>query len=131
MGAYCQKTKIFPHLIMCSTAARTRETLTHVQPYLSQSFTVEFDEGLYLASATAMHARIRAVEATVSSLMLIGHNPGIHTLACLLAGVDECGEAQNMQMGFPTTALAEIRVDVDCWEAVEAQSGRLIRFITP
>jgi len=130
MGIYCQKAKIFPQLILCSTATRTRETLTLVQPYLNQDFTVDFDAALYLASAATMHTHIQAVSPTISSLMLIGHNPGIQALASLLAGVDECGDAQNMRMGFPTSALAEIRVDVDSWEAVEAQSGRLIRFIT-
>ena len=64
---------------------------------------------------------------TVRSVMLIGHNPGMHELAVLLAGpsVD-----QHLTEGFPTAALAQFAIGGQ-WRQLGAGGGRLVRFLRP
>ncbi|MBM3526187.1 MAG: hypothetical protein FJX57_24815, partial [Alphaproteobacteria bacterium] len=69
-----------PDLILCSAAARTQETLRLVQPLL-QPRNIVIERGLYLAAADALKARIERIGSEVSRAMLIGHNPGLETLA--------------------------------------------------
>ena len=88
MGIYCQKAKIFPQLILCSTATRTRETLTLVQPYLNQDFTVDFDAALYLASAATMHTFKRLAPQFHHSCSLVTILASKHWPACLRASMN-------------------------------------------
>ena len=71
-------------------------------------------EALYLASAAQLLEVLRDVAETVRSVMLIGHNPGMHELAQMLAGTQamaDAGEAaRRLAHGFPTGALAEFAI---------------------
>ena len=57
------------------------------------------------------------------AVLLVGHNPGLHDLACTLAPPGP--EA------FPTGALAEIHLDADEWTAARGGCGELRQFVTP
>jgi len=75
-----------PDRVLCSSALRTRQTLAALQAAGAlQGVTVEVDDALYLASATAIERRIGAA-GSGPHLLLIGHNPGIEELAQRLAG---------------------------------------------
>ena len=74
---------------------------------------------------------LRGLHATVRSALLIGHNPGMHELAVLLAGNSASGEAgQSLMAGFPTAALAEFSVAMQ-WPRLDAAGTRLVRFVRP
>jgi phosphohistidine phosphatase len=60
--------------------------------------------------------------------MLIGHNPGMHELAVLLAATSAPNE--RLIAGFPTAALAEFSVATQ-WQRLDAAGTRLVRFLTP
>ena len=63
--------------------------------------------------------------------MLIGHNPGVHELAVLLAAASVDSEAtRRLAAGFPTAALAEFSV-ASRWQQLDAAGARLVRFLTP
>lgn len=55
-----------------------------MRPALSAA-TVLLEDGLYGGSRDELLARMRRVADTVTSVMLIGHNPGLHELALDLA----------------------------------------------
>src|SRR5262245_7918722 len=59
MGAYMAAHGINPQLILCSAAQRTRQTLALILPHLAGNPTVELEDGLYLATAPSLLARIR------------------------------------------------------------------------
>lgn len=69
---------------------------------------------------------VRRTPGTVRSLLLIGHNPGLHELAVALAGDDD----ERLKAEFPTASLAEFTVAAP-WGAVAAGGGRLVRFLSP
>jgi phosphohistidine phosphatase len=122
-----------PDVVLVSPARRTQETLAALEPW-DDTPLIEPTEALYLASAPHLMAVLRSVNETVRSLLLIGHNPGMHELALMLAarraqsGSDEA--AKRLAEGFPTGALAEFAVAVP-WGQLDAAGGQLVRFLRP
>src|SRR5580700_8332012 len=74
-----------PDLLMLSPSRRTRETLEALEPW-DETPLIEPMEKLYLATTPQLLDVLHDVPETVRSVMLIGHNPGMHELALLLAG---------------------------------------------
>ena len=131
MGAYMAAEAIEPQLILCSPATRARQTLALVLPKLAGEPSVEFEDGLYLASSSSLLARIRKVRANIQCFMLVGHDPGMHGLAVELSGQGRPEDLNRLASKFPTAGLAVIDFAVDAWDRVHPHSGRLDRMITP
>jgi phosphohistidine phosphatase len=122
-----------PDVILVSTAARTMQTLEALEPWDDMPL-VEPMDSLYLANPMQLTAALHGVAETVRSVLLIGHNPGLHDLALHLAGPLAMGSnneaTRALAAGFPTSALAEFVVAGSWWELREG-GGRLVRFLTP
>jgi phosphohistidine phosphatase len=125
MGEYLAKLEPAPQLVLCSTALRTRETLAEVLPALDRAPQLLFEEPLYLASATRLLDRLRRLPEPVESVLLIGHNPGLHQLAAALAS-----EPGALAESLPTAALAVLRVS-GRWSALRPHQAKLVDFQTP
>jgi phosphohistidine phosphatase len=122
-----------PDLILVSTARRTQETLEALEPF-DDAPLIEQMDSLYLANPMQLLAALHGVAETVRSVLLIGHNPGLHDLAMNLAGpraMASGGEPNRaLAAGFPTGALAEFVV-AGSWGDLREGGGRLVRFLTP
>lgn len=119
---------IQPALVLCSSAARTRETLDRIAPALG-SPEVEIEDELYGAGAGALRERLRQVPDGIDSVMLIGHNPGVESLALALAGGGE--DLERMERKFPTAALATLTVPGDSWGELDEGRSELLAFVVP
>jgi phosphohistidine phosphatase len=135
IGAALAAKGLRPDLVLCSSAARTRETLDLVLKALGPPAPeVRYDEELYMATPRALIARLRqhmANPASPQRVMLVGHNPGFEELARLLVGNGNADDRARLAEKFPTCAVAVIAFDADSWSAVEAGAGRLVHFLTP
>jgi phosphohistidine phosphatase len=131
MGAFMADRKLAPDLILCSTAARARQTLDLVLPQLSGEPAVLYEDALYLAAASALLRRVRKVDAAVRHLMLVGHDPGLHALAVHLAGEGAPEELEDLRAKLPTAGLAMISFNVRSWSLVKPGAGHLKLFMTP
>ncbi len=121
-----------PDLVLVSTARRTRETLEALEPW-DDSPLVEPAGALYLASAEQLMQTLHAVPVTVRSLMLVGHNPGLHELALTLVGdalTHANPDMHRLAAGLPTGGLVEFNVAVP-WSELRPGGGRLQRFLVP
>ncbi|MFN4281494.1 MAG: SixA phosphatase family protein [Alphaproteobacteria bacterium] len=125
-----------PQAILASTARRVAETLEILRPDGGlESAPVLRDRGLYLAEPPALLSRLRQAPADADSLMMVGHNPGLHDFALRLAG--EVGAAnmamrQNLRAAYPTCALAVIDFPLaENWQEIGWGDGRLEDFVTP
>ena len=122
-----------PDVVLVSTARRTMETLEALEPW-DDSPLVEPMDSLYLADPIALTSALHGVAETVRSVLMIGHNPGLHDLALSLAGPGALAGGSPailaMASGFPTGALAEFVVAGSWWDLREG-GGRLVRFLTP
>ena len=122
-----------PDVVLVSTARRTMETLELLEPF-DDAPLIEPMDTLYLANPFQLTAALHGVAETVRSVLLIGHNPGLHDLALTLAGPVQVASgtaaARALAAGFPTGALAEFVVAGSWWDLREG-GGRLVRFLTP
>ena len=121
---------LLPDVVLVSSARRTRQTLDALAPW-DETPIIEPMDGLYLAEAARIREVVRGVSATVRSLMLVGHNPGLHDFAVGLAGPSDGSQMfQRMSEGFPAGALAEFLVPHG-WGELGEGGGRLVRFVCP
>ncbi len=77
----------------------------------------------------AVHA---ASAADPKALMLVGHNPGMHELALMLAGSGD--DAGRKALGGQSADLGagDLRIfEVDDWDDVAFRRGRLAKFVSP
>ncbi len=131
MGEWCAENGVAPDLVLCSTATRTRETLARLLPRLKSAARIEFEDALYLADAHELTARLRRLGGATRAVMVIGHNPGLHELACLLAGDGEAEDLARLNGKFPTAALAELSAELKTWRELAPHRCILDRFVLP
>jgi phosphohistidine phosphatase len=125
MGEYLAGLKPVPQLVLCSTSLRTRETLDQVLPALHPAPQTLFEDSLYLAGTSRLLDRLQRLPEPTESVLLIGHNPGLHQLAASLAS-----DARELANGFPTAALAVLRIS-GAWSGLKPRQAALIDFKTP
>ena len=122
-----------PDVVLVSPARRTLQTLEALEPW-DDTPIVEPMEALYLADLRALFAALNGVAETARSVLLLGHNPGMHELAVALVGEAGMSLANGMTRrlaeGYPTGALAEFAVPGP-WHALGEGGGRLVRFLSP
>lgn len=118
-----------PDVVLISPARRTQETLAALEPW-DDTPLVEPLGTLYLANARQMLGVLHDVNETVRSVMLIGHNPGMHELAVMLLSARTSDQAQRLVDSFPTAALAEFAIG-GTWATLDAGGGQLVRFLRP
>lgn len=132
MGRWLASHDMKPDLVLCSSAVRTQATLALLLRELgAPPPAVEISGALYLAPAGDMLDLVKAVKGTPGRVLVVGHNPGLHTLALSLIATGERSEIARLAMGFPTAALAVITFEISRWSDVRPASGRLDRFVSP
>ncbi len=122
-----------PDVVLVSTSRRTVQTLEGLEPWADTPLVDRLDS-LYLASASTILKVVQEVGATARSVMVVGHNPGVHDLAMLLVGAQAASfdnpDIRRLAEGFPTGALAEFTITAP-WQALDEGGGRLTRFLCP
>lgn len=101
---------------LCSTARRAAQSAEIA------GLAVTPEARIYEASMTQLMDLVRGVDDHVSSLIMVGHNPGFAMLLGALAGVEA---------SMPTGSLAGIDLPIDRWSEAREGEGRLIRFLKP
>lgn len=131
ISSYIKKKKYTPDIVLCSTSARTRETLERVQDGFLSPPACKMEKKLYLATPGEMLAHIHALQDEYTSVLLIGHNPGMHHLAALLASAKHTALREELEIKYPTGALAVITFDVLHWKHIKPDTGTLLDFVVP
>jgi len=100
-----------PDLALVSEAQRTRHTWEAMARTLSGA-AVEDRRDLYLASAREIWTAVKEADGTV---MVVGHNPGLHELALRLLADASASPSQGARLmgGFPTATAAIFTFDAD------------------
>ena len=131
MGRQLVRLGLRPHLILCSSSTRTRETYKGLGESV-EGIPVVFDDAIYEAAVTTLLEVLRQVDASYTHLMMIGHNPGMEHLVQLLAnGQGNAKALARVAHKYQTGALAILNSDVDEWEKLGQGSCRLDGFMRP
>ena len=131
MAEHTRSAALRPELVLCSSARRTRETLEVLRPALGEEVEVLVEDGLYGAGAGRLLDRLHRIPAAVDSVLLIGHNPGLHDLALELTGDGEEDAVDMLRVKLPTGALAQLDVNVTDWSQLAPGQAYLARLVVP
>ncbi len=122
-----------PERVLCSPAARTRQTFKALAGNIS-GLRASYAQELYLIDHDALLARLKTTKADTASVLVVGHNPGIEILALALTNPKQGGDAEGlarMQAKFPTGSLAVLKLCGDGWKSLAAGTCRLEAFVRP
>ncbi len=126
IGAWLRRNGYLPASVVCSTAKRTRETWDGVATQLRDPPEPVYTRGLYLAAPADMLNAIR--DSGTHGLAVIGHNPGIGSLAWSLCRTPP----EHPKFGlFPTGATLVLSFDADHWAEVSPGRGEVVDFAIP
>ena len=131
IAAYMARKLPVPELALCSAAKRTRQTWTLLAATLPAPCPMKPMRSLYLAPPSRLLTTIRRTADGVGCLLLIGHNPGLHSLALQLAGSGKTKALARLAAKFPTAALAQLDFETDHWRDIAPGNGRLVRLVRP
>ena len=131
MAKYIDQQGYRPEVIICSTAKRAQMTLDAIRPVVGEASRIELDEGLYLAEPKALVRRVAQLAPSVGSVMLIGHNPGLHMLALTLAIPSDAEAYHALHRKYPTAALCVLQGIQPGWNSMSPESYDLLDFTVP
>ena len=89
-----------------------------------------FDTRIYLASAATLLEMVQAFDDAASSVLLVGHNPGLEDLLLILTPAADPLRAEA-EAKYPTATLAVLDLPVASWKAVAEREATLREFIRP
>ena len=106
MGRLLEREALWPELILCSSAERTRLTCERLLKASSQTIPVQFRDELYHSTAEGISRVLQETANSIARVMVIGHNPELAEFLGDVAGYTE---------KFPTAGLAVLTIDFDDW----------------
>jgi len=114
MGQVLAKAGLSPDLALVSSARRTRETWEAAAAAFPRA-RVETRRDLYHAEAQDVLAAIRDDAPDSGTVMVVGHNPGLHELALRLAlgGPVDPAKLAQLRGKFPTATVAVFSIAAD------------------
>jgi phosphohistidine phosphatase len=129
-GRWLAGSGLVPDRVICSPAARTRETFALISSAWDSAPPVDYDERVYAAGISALLAVVRGAPPTARALMVVGHNPGMQGLTLALAGDGDPEALARAQEKYPTCAIAVLEIP-GTWSSVGPGSAVLDRFVVP
>ena len=117
-------------LVLCSSAARTRETLELALARFRPQPRCLVEDGLYLADCSKLIERLKVLDDDTGNVLLIGHNPGLRELSVALAEPHSPWFSSVANGKFPTLARASFQIDTR-WSGIGDTKHRLVDYVTP
>lgn len=124
---------IRPDIVLCSAARRARQTLGHIVEVMD-GIPVLYERRLYEATAANLLKRLKELPPNIESVMLVGHNPGLHKLAMALTEKevpDTVAGLADLRTKYPTGTLVTLTAPVEDWADLESGLCRLRAMVRP
>lgn len=119
-----------PELVLCSTSRRTVDTFEGIRAALAQHAHVQFEQGVYDASADSLLGRLQLVDSGIGCAMVIGHNPTVQDLVMLLVRAGDTDMRAQLAAKLPTGAAVTLSFD-GAWRELGAGTARLDDLFMP
>ena len=119
-------------LVLCSPAARTRETWADLAEAGVLAEDIWYDDRVYDASADDLLDALADVPDEITNVLVVGHAPGIPELAEMLADPErsDAESMHTMRRSFPTSGFAVLAVDVG-WADLAEHVAELTEVAAP
>jgi len=135
MGRECAGRGWQPALALVSTSVRTRQSFDAFAAALADAGgarpQVHSLPALYLAQPEAVVSEIRRHGGNASSILVIGHNPGLSELALWLARNGTAAMRARLARGLPTGGLVHTQLETESWSALANADARVTDVLTP
>jgi len=132
MGEYIFKSPYRPDAVLCSTATRAMQTFAPLAERLPPDAKIIYRDELYHAMPDVMLADARTLAPSgATTLLMVGHNPGLVLLAMALADDPESEIALRVAHGVPTGGFIVLEFPVDAWKNIGHGKGRTVFFGRP
>jgi phosphohistidine phosphatase len=130
IGAYMAHHGLVPDLALVSPARRTQETWMLLATAFAKQPRAVNEDRIYNAGTEALIELIGEARGA-SSLLVVGHNPGLHDVAMQLVASGDAEMRERLAEKLPTSGLVVIEFAFDSWSRLHRHAGRLDRFVTP
>jgi phosphohistidine phosphatase len=130
IGTYMARHGLNPDLALVSPAKRAQETWVLVTPAFAKAPRLVVEDRIYNATAEDLFKIISETRGA-HSLVVVGHNPGLHDIAMQLIASGDVEARERVAEKLPTAGLVVIDLAFDDWSRLHLHSGRLERFVTP
>lgn len=133
IGVHARRQGLAVDAIVASPAVRVVETLDVFIPVAGlDDVEPHWDRRIYLASSVTLIDCLRDCPAEAQHVLMAGHNPGLEDLILDLVPDDGTSPLRDeVEIKFPTAALATIELDIDDWSSVDSRCGRLVHLCRP
>lgn len=127
-GRWLRARGVVPDHAMVSTAARAQGTWNVLKRTAGWELEASLDDAWYAAEPETAMDLVREAPEDAQTVVVVGHNPTVATLAHTLDDGDGDAESTGeMLRGFPACAVALFDVDGP-WADLDLGSGRLLAF---
>lgn len=124
MGKLLKEKNVSPDKIISSSAVRAYTTARTIAMELNYPVEkIETTDVIYEASASEILNVIQSIDNNVETLIVFGHNPGFTSLSNYLS--------DKQVDNIPTCGISCIEFEVDTWEEVNINKGKLTAFEFP
>jgi phosphohistidine phosphatase len=130
IGAYMADHGLVPDLALVSPAKRAQETWHLVAACFPRPPQAVSDDRIYNATTDMLIAAVSET-GNARTVLVVGHNPGLHDLAVRLTASGDAAARERINEGLPTSGLVVIDLAFDDWATLGARTGRLERFVSP
>lgn len=127
MGLALVALTLIPNRIVTSTAVRALETARLVAEAMAYRGKIIESDDVYAASVDTLRDVLHENTDNDANVLLVGHNPGLEELICVLTG----GMETQPFIRLPTAGLACLALDIADWREIHAACGTLEWFLTP
>src|SRR5262249_13950786 len=132
MGRYLRRQKLIPEFVLCSAAARARETWELASTQLKSKVALEISERLYLATPQQTLDLVHQLPAKAATALLVGHNPCMQALAVMLiASADGATRSRRQHLRGSIWRASAGAASPWAWASFSASSCRAISTEAP
>ncbi len=130
IGRWLTDQRVRPDLVLCSSAARTRETWARTAASGLTDVPVRLESSLYRAWVPELVTMLRGLPDAVSTALLVGHAPGVPDLVEHLCPRTDAEDWNRLEAKFPTSGVALVEVP-GAWTEIGKGRARLRQFAVP
>jgi phosphohistidine phosphatase len=130
LGRLLVQRALTPDLVLCSTAARTRETWERAQSAGVIAGEVRLVRGIYHAWVPELVRLLRQTPDELSTVLLLGHSPGVPDLVEHICVRTDSPDWTQLDQKYPTSGVAVVNVPGP-WRELGSSSADLVTLAIP
>ena len=131
IGAWLAANDHVPELILCSSSLRTRQTVCRLRKSIADLPAPVIEPDLYHATPTRMLDCLKSQPVSIQTVMVVGHQPGIGSLAHKLSDGTETESCRRAFQHFPTAAAAVFCFKGQKWSDLRYESAQFVDYAVP